>query len=267
MNIPTNATTLTPLTGNASNTTICASCLHRLSRRHATSAAALASQPEQPHHQDPSLPPETQTAPRKAHRLLASTVLSRPPLLTRDQSPFEKAFYLYQKRLNERLALPFTRYFYFKQGSPADEEWKRKQRARLTAARDIGVYSGYGEEAWNDEVLVGDGTAEPDSLVQALIRDAEGRDIVDAEPAESGGQEVSGEGEGVSKEVGQKVAIEKPMPRITEADQKGDLRSLSRKLDRSLYLLVQKEDGRWRFPQDRVYGRENLHQVRPSLCC
>lgn len=209
----------------------------------------------------------TQTAPRKAYRLLASTVLSRPPLITRELSSFEKAFYLYQKRLNERLALPFTRYFYFKKGTPADNEWKRKQKARQTAARDIGIYSGYGDEAWNDEVLVGDSTAEPTSQVQALIRDAEGKDIVDAKPvgdAESGGQEIAGdarEGEGVSKEVGQKVAIDKPMPRITEADQKGDLRSLNRKLDRSLYLLVQKEDGRWRFPQDRVYGRENLHQV------
>jgi large subunit ribosomal protein L46 len=211
----------------------------------------------------------TQTGPRKAHRLLASTVLSRPPLLTRELTPFEKAFYLYQKRLNERLALPFTRYFYFKKDTPADYEWKRKQKVRKTAARDIGVYSGYGDEAWNDEVLVGDRTAEPSSQVEALVRDAEGKDIIDADPVgdvESGGQAIAGNaaaGEGVSKEVGslQKALYERPMPRITEADRQGDLRSLNRKLDRSLYLLVQKSDGRWRFPQDRVYGRENLHQV------
>jgi large subunit ribosomal protein L46 len=261
---------LTFRTANASNNTICASCRHRLShqsRRHAASAAAIAEQPE-PTHQEPPIPPVTQTAPRKAYRLLASTVLSRPPLLTRELSSFEKAFYLYQKRLNERLSLPFTRYFYFKKGTPADIEWKRKQKARKTAARDIGIYSGYGDEAWNDEVLVGDRTAEPTSQVEALIRDAEGKDIMDAKPvgdAETAGQEIAGdarEGESVSQEIGQqKIACERPLPRITEADRQGDLRSLNRKLDRSLYLLVQKEDGRWRFPQDRVYGRENLHQV------
>lgn len=255
---------------NASNTAICASCRNRLShqsRRHAASAAAVAEQSE-PTHQEPPIPPVTQTGPRRAYQLLASTVLSRPPLLTRELTPFEKAFYLYQKRLNERLSLPFSRYFYFKKGTPADIEWKRKQKARKTAARDIGVYSGYGDEAWNDEVLIGDQTAEPTSQIEALVRDAEGKDIVDAKPvgdAESGGQEIAGdarEGEGVSQEVGQqKIAFDRPMPRITEADNQGDLRSLNRKLDRCLYLLVQKEDGQWRFPQDRVYGRENLHQV------
>ena len=269
--ITTDDEILTFITANATNSTICASCRHRLShqpRRHAASAAAVAEQSE-PTHQEPPIPPVTHTGPRKAYRLLASTVLSRPPILTRELTPFEKAFYLYQKRLNERLALPFTRYFYFKKDTPADYEWKRKFRARKTAARDIGVYSGYGDEAWNDEVLVGDRTAELSSQVEALVRDAEGKDIVDAHPvgdAERGGQEIAGNaaaGEGASKEVGsqQKVLYEKPMPRITEADRKGDLRSLNRKLDRSLYLLVQKGDGRWRFPQDRVYGRENLHQV------
>lgn len=201
-----------------------------------------------------------------AYRLLASPVLSRPPLLTRGLTSFEKAFYLYQKRLNERLALPFTRYFYYKKGTPADIEWKRKQRARKAAAKDIGVYSGYGEEAWNDEVLVGDTTAEPSSQVEALIRDAQGKDIIDAKPQgdrETGGESISGdmrEGEGVRKDVGQ-VAVERPVTRITDADRTNDLRSLSRKLDRSLYLLIKNKEGRWRFPEDRVHGRENLHQV------
>ena len=172
------------------------------------------------------------------------------------------------------MALPFTRYFYYKKGTPADVEWKRKQRARKSAARDIGVYSGYGPEAWNDEVLVGDKTAEPSCQVEALIRDAEGKDIGEAKPigdSETDGQQVSGnerEGEGVRKDVGQHVAIERPLSRITEADRANDFKSLSRRLDRSLYLLVKNKNGKWRFPEDRVYGRENLHQVHdvsPSL--
>lgn len=249
---------------------ICTSCRLRLSsqaRRHAATAAAVA-QSSEPLHTEGSVP---QTGPQKAYRVLASTVLSRPPLLTRNLTPFEKAFYLYQKRLNERLALPFTRYFYYKKGTPADVEWKRKQKIRKAAGRDVGVYSGYGPEAWNDEVLVGDTTAEYSSQVDALIRDAEGSDIVEGQPvgdAETGGLEVTGnekEGEGVRKPVGQEVAVEKPLPRTTEADEKNDVRSLDRKLDRSVYLLIKNKDGKWRFPEDRVYGRENLSQVRVML--
>ncbi|RAL60556.1 hypothetical protein DID88_009752 [Monilinia fructigena] len=81
---------------------------------------------------------------------------SRPPLLTESATPFEKAFYLYQKRLNERLVLPFTRYFYHKKDQPADIEWKARVKERNgVAARDIGGYRAYGEEGWNDEVVIG----------------------------------------------------------------------------------------------------------------
>ncbi|KAK1821451.1 hypothetical protein LTR12_004175 [Friedmanniomyces endolithicus] len=157
--------------------TVCFSCLHRLthpSRRPASTAAALAESPPIPSHQQRHTNPPVTTAkaPRKAYQLLASPVLSRPPLLTRDLTSFEKAYYLYQKRLNERLALPFTRYFYYKKGTPGDAEWKRKIKVRKTPARDIGVYAAYGDEGWNDEVLVGDRTAERESVVEALVRDA-----------------------------------------------------------------------------------------------
>ncbi|KAK5128065.1 hypothetical protein LTR85_005182 [Meristemomyces frigidus] len=252
--------------------TICTSCRHRLShqpRRHAATAAAVAeeqaSQPP-PSQTKQHVPPVTAKAPAKAYRLLASPVLSRPPLLTRELTNFEKAYYLYQKRLNERLAQPFSRYFYYKKGTPGDVEWKRKARVRQTAARDVGVYNAYGEEGWNDEVLVGDRTAEPESVVDALIRDAEGKNIVDDQPvgdADKGGEAVTGDatvGEGQRREL-QKIEVERPMPRITEADRANDVRSLNRKLDRSLYLLVKNKAGRWRFPEDRVYGRENLHQA------
>jgi large subunit ribosomal protein L46 len=198
---------------------------------------------------------------------MASPVLSRPPLLTRDLTSFERAYYLYQKRLNERLAMPFSRYFYYNKGTPADPEWKRKLKARKTPSRDIGVYTAYGDEGWNDEVLVGDKTAERENVVEALIRDAEGKNIVD-DPQGEGAQAVAGDGqigEGQRLELS-KIEVERPSPRVTEADQKGDTKSLNRKLDRTLYLLIKNKEGRWRFPEDRVYGRENLHQVcSPSI--
>ncbi|TKA33414.1 hypothetical protein B0A54_14111 [Friedmanniomyces endolithicus] len=255
--------------------TVCFSCLHRLthpSRRPASTAAALAESPPTPSHQQRHTNPPVTTAkaPRKAYQLLASPVLSRPPLLTRDLTSFEKAYYLYQKRLNERLALPFTRYFYYKKGTPGDAEWKRKIKVRKTPARDIGVYAAYGDEGWNDEVLVGDRTAERGSVVEALVRDAEGKAIIDEEVVgdeNKDGLVVAGDsktGEGQRRDL-TKVEVERPVGRVTEADTANDMRSLSRKMDRTLYLLVKNREGRWRFPQDRVYGRENLHQAAERI--
>jgi large subunit ribosomal protein L46 len=219
---------------------------------------------------------------------MCSPLIARPPLLTREPTSFEKAYYLYQKRLNERLVLPFTRYFYYKKGTPADLEWKRKYKVRRVAARDIGFYNAYDPNAWNDEVLVGSQLSEPADFVEKLCRDAEGKPIVDiakdvsqekvaelaADELGSGKRVVEEEkveseaddidvltGESVKK-TEKKIVIPRPLPRETEADRTNDLKSLNRKLDRSLYLLIKRKDGQWRFPEDRLYGRENLHQVR-----
>lgn len=252
-----------------SRDTVCSSCLHQLSRhrRHASSAVAAELQPSTPSH--PSPPPVTRTGPRKAFRVLCSPVLSRPPQITRELTTFEKAFYLYQKRLNERLVLPFTRYFYYKKDTPQDLEWKRKVAARRgVAARDVGAYNAYADDGWNDEVPIGSRLGEPDDIVDKLIRDAEGKTVVMDEGGivgdeESGGEAIAEdaqEGEEIKKPVAD-LTIERPAPRRTEADEKNDQQSLSRAMDRTLYLLVKGKDGEWRFPQDRVYGKENLHQV------
>lgn len=256
---------------NASKETVCSSCLHRLSYQSRRNAATAAAAPEQAQSQNQAnvVPPVTSTGPRKAYRLMSAPVVSRAPMITRDLTDFEKAYYMYQKRLNERLAMPFTRYFYYKKGTPADIEWKRKARTRITPARDIGVYDAYGEEGWNDELLVGDRQSEPEVQVESLIRDVEGRDVISGRKvgdAEADGEAISGdmrEGEGTKKDVAQ--AVERPAPRETEADRTGDVKSLNRKMDRSLYLLVKNASGVWRFPEDRVHGLETMSQVKPSL--
>jgi len=175
-------------------------------------------------------------------------LLSRPPLLTRELTPFEKSYYLYQRRLNERLALPFTRYFYYQKGTPGDVEWKRKIKERTTPARDIGAYSAYGDEGWNDELLVGDRVSEPEEQIERLVKDAE------VEVKERDNQ---GEGEVVKKE-----EVERPMPRITEEDKSGNLRSLNRRLGRTLYLIVTRDNRLWEFPSSVLeMGGESLHTV------
>lgn len=178
----------------------------------------------------------------------AGVVVSRAPLITHDPHPFETAYYLYQRRLNERLVLPFTQYFYFKRGTPAFEHWRARRRERNnTAARDIGDYNPYKEDGWNDEALIGDRVGEPDQVVRRLLED-EGKDV-----AESINAEVAAE----SKLCG--------LRRKTEADEKNDQRSLERALDRTLYLVVKKPSfgraERWEFPNGAIEGEEGVKEV------
>lgn len=228
---------------------ICRSCRDSIYRTYA-SAAAAAVQPED--HVSQHVPPVAQAAPNTSYAVNAGVVLSRPPQITRDLHPFESAFFLYQRRLNERQALPFTRYFYFKKRTAADLEWKRKVKQRLTPARDIGRYQGYGDEAWNDELLVGAQESNRDWQVERLLEDAteDGKDGAADQP-------------GVKKV--EKEAVDRPMPRTTEADEKNDVQSLNRALQRTLYLLVKDKEGQWKFPTDRLKD-ENLHGVRHEKC-
>ena len=176
----------------------------------------------------------------------AGVVLSRPPLITPDPHPLETAYHLYQRRLNERLVLPFTQYFYYKRGSPAFEDWrKRKTERGGVAARDIGTYNAYTKESWNDEVLTGDESGSPRRILEQLV-DEEGRTT-----------EFTPEG-GDSKTSG--------LRRETESDKKNDQRSLERNLSRTLYLLVRrgevsakKED--WVFPTGLLQNKEGLKEA------
>jgi large subunit ribosomal protein L46 len=179
--------------------------------------------------------------------LRAGVVLSRPPQITRDLAPFEKAYFLYQKRLNERLALPFTQYFYYREQSPSLLDFQKKRAERKTPARDIGRYNPYAEDGWNDEVLVGSLYGEPGHQMEMLLKDVE-VPVVNKFMAEEAKRD---EGE-----------TERPMPRVTEADKKGDLTSLNRLLSRTLYLLVQNGKGSWTFPTDALVKKENLSLVR-----
>ncbi|KAF1830571.1 50S ribosomal subunit L30 [Decorospora gaudefroyi] len=230
---------LAPRTGPSS---ICRSCRDTISRTYASAAAAAVRTEDQIAQH---IPPVAQVSPSTSYAVNTGVVLSRPPQITRDLHPFEAAFFLYQRRLNERLALPFTRYFYFKKRTPADVEWKRKMRQRLTPARDIGRYKGYGEEAWNDELLVGADESNFEHQVGKLLEDAEQSGLEGAADT-TGATKVDHE------------PVDKPMPRVTEADRQHDTKSLNRALQRTLYLLVKNKDGQWQFPQDRL-KEENLH--------
>ena len=120
-------------------------------------------------------------------------------------------------------------------------------KERQTPARDIGVYNAYGNEGWNDELLVGDRLSEPEEQMEKLLRDAE----VEAKEGD-----IEGEGEMVKK-----VLVERPRPRFTKADEVGDLKSLNRALQKTLYLVVKSGKGQWGFPSAQLAKHESLHTV------
>lgn len=240
---------------NPSRKHICGPCRRQIiqTRQASTATAEASIQPPPISQISPNEPGASPLAqPRIAVK--AGVVVSRPPLITPDPHPFDTAFYLYQRRLNERLVLPFTQYFHFKRGTPAFEIWRTKRRARAgVAARDIGNYNAYTKESWNDEVLVGDKCAEPRDIVEKLI-DEEGR-----------GTEFIGDG----SDADAKLA---GLKRTTPADQSNDQKSLDRSLSRTLYLLIrnttqakdQDAATSWRFPSGDVEGKEGLKEVRCS---
>ncbi|KAK3313519.1 39S mitochondrial ribosomal protein L46-domain-containing protein [Apodospora peruviana] len=192
--------------------------------------------------------PETQT-PTTRYRIKSGIILTRAPLLTRSLTPFESAFFLYQKRLNERLATPFRREMFFKKDTAQEMDWKIKLKERNgVPAKDIGRYNPRGRMAWNDEVLVGSRTSNPDEVLEKLLKDAEVR--------------VSEDGEEIAEE--DRVPVERPMPRRTEADEKNDVKRLDRALDQTLYLVVKKAVGKsatWEFPSGYVPTEEALHET------
>ncbi|RFU23963.1 hypothetical protein B7463_g12372, partial [Scytalidium lignicola] len=189
----------------------------------------------------------------------ASVVLSRPPLITAPQSSFDSAFFFYQKRLNERLAMPFTRYFYFKKDTPADHDWKIKAADRNgAAARELGGYQAYGKMGWNDEILVGDERSKPGYVVQKLLEEAKVRAVEGKDGAVS---IVGADAVAADEESG----LDRVESRWTEADRTRDVRRLDRKLAETLYLVVQREKGGWGFPTGDLIGRENLHQAAERI--
>ncbi|KAK5791664.1 hypothetical protein VI817_006973 [Penicillium citrinum] len=216
------------------------SCQGTLGRRNYASAATAST--TEAATDAPAFATTTATPPFP-YTIKAGVVLSRPPQITRDLEPFEKAYHFYQKRLNERLALPFTKYFYFKRGTPADEDWKKKVQERRTPARDIGKYNAYASDSWNDELLLGSKEAEPEHQVEMLVQDAEST------------------ANATSQDTSKKEEIPRPHSRVTEADKKGDQKSLNRLLSRTLYLLVQSKEGYWKFPSTPVEMDETLRQA------
>ena len=258
----TNSTVRVSLSsGWSSDSFVCRACRQNLQRRNASAATALAEPTPAP--LDQRCPPVIEsTAPHRTFEIKAGVVLSRPPLITRDLTPFEREYFFYQRRLNERLVLPFTRYFYYPKDTPGEIRWKRKMKERQIAGRDLAGYNPYKEDGWNDELLVGDPASDPQGQLETVLNDAL------ADQQEQGAEEANGDQQAptssAEKRRIEEQVVERPYPRSTEADEKKDFRSLNRALSRTLYLLVKEEQGPWQFPYTGLQAKEDLLRVSPT---
>ncbi|SJX65556.1 related to MRPL17-mitochondrial ribosomal protein, large subunit [Sporisorium reilianum f. sp. reilianum] len=174
-------------------------------------------------------------------KIISSLILSRPPVILREPSSFEKAYHEYNRQLSEALQQPFPKDFYFKKGSAAEKRFEEDQASAPQGFSDIAAAAAAASgSASKGKAAKTKETAEPSASPSSSSSSTEG----DAE--------------------------NRPLPRTTQADASNDVRSLERKLDRTLYLVVKQKSAKgaaaWRFPAKALTNikRENLHDVAPA---
>lgn len=176
----------------------------------------------------PPLPQPAASKKLKKPRLSTAIILNRSPILTRQSTSFEQAYYTYQARVRRALHQPFPYDFYFKQGSLLETRFNLEEKER--EKNDFGP--DFVQDDYQDPAK-----AEADKAAVKLLAQQEG------------------EGHAFA-------------PREHPSDESGDVKSLDRAGERHLYLLLKaNENGKdiWRFPQGGVEETDLLHQVRRTL--
>ncbi|KAJ1978698.1 hypothetical protein H4R33_005916 [Dimargaris cristalligena] len=174
-------------------------------------------------------------------RVVASLIVQRKPVILPELNKFERTYYAYRDELARREAAPFASEFYFKKGSTSEKEWNQRQKH----------YQSLLKKGWS--ALLAD--AEKSVGTAGLAADSTASESASATTTSS-----TADG---SNSAAKDDATYKAAPRITQADKDGDLKSLDRALDQSLYLLVKKprQENAWQFPQGGHEGLEFLHRT------
>lgn len=170
-------------------------------------------------------------APKVPDNVYSSIVLSRIPIVTPEPTEFEKTYYNYQSELEKRLMWTFPAHFYFKKGSLSERKFVAAQRGPVTRQPGVWFPKGIPDIKFNRER----------TLKQEIVI-----------PREKGP-----EGEASSDSVLRPIVGN---PRITEADKTGDVKALTRCLDRTIYLLVNENGQGWKFPSFNILESEGLHE-------
>ena len=150
---------------------------------------------------------KTHSSTSKNPQILISTILNRPPILTRTLDPFEEAYYAYQPRLYRALSQMLPANIYFKPGSLLQRRVATEELAREKEAFGEDWEPLRGLRVEEDDVTSSEGGIGTKSFAQQTAEEAE--------------------------------LDEKPQPRVHHAGVEGDVKSLGRFGERNLYLIVE----------------------------
>lgn len=161
----------------------------------------------------------------------STLLLSRTPVITADLPDFQKLYYKYQKELWKRLMWTFPKWFYFREGTLAEQKYRELNKNPVYNNPNLEFVGGrpdikhQRDRRFKQEVHL---PKTYDTTADASMVDSLSRKIV-------------------------------PNSRTTEADKVKDLASLERKLARTLYLVVSEDGKTWKFPS--FAGEGPLHKV------
>lgn len=178
--------------------------------------------------------PVAPKAPREPPaNIYSSLILSRIPIVTPELTDFEAAYYKYQSGLERKLMWTFPSYFYFKKGTLSERKFAAAQKGPVTRQPGVWYPNGIPDVKFNRE--------------RRLKQDV----VIPRETPAKGADGAVSEDSVLRPIVGN--------PRVTEADKTGDIKALTRRLDRTLYLLVKQKE--WKFPSFSLAAQEPLHEA------
>lgn len=159
---------------------------------------------------------------------IASTLLlTRAPQITADVPAFELRYFSYQKELFKRLMWTFPKWFYFREGTLAEQRYRQLNKDPIDNNPDIVFPKGAPEIRQNRDRRFKQELRLPKTYKEA--------DQLDGTESPTSKDDLS-----------RKII---PNSRITEADKSNNQSSLERALARTLYLVIQdSKSDKWTFP-------------------
>lgn len=173
-------------------------------------------------------------------KISSTLILSRPPLITSDLPEFDRKFYHYQQELLKRLMWTFPKWFYFKEGTLAEQRYRQLNKDPVDNNPDIEFPRGRPEIRHNRDRRFKQEIRLPKTYKEADQLDG-------SEPATS------------NDDLARKIV---PNSRTTNADEINDQTSLERNLSRTLYLVINENNGQWKFPNFKLDSQlKSLHSL------
>lgn len=175
----------------------------------------------------------------------STLLLSRNPVVTADVPKFESQYRQYQKELWKRLMWTFPKWFYFREGTLAEQRYRELNKNPVSDNSQIEFPRGRPQIRHNRDRRFKQELRLPKTYKEVDQLDG----LEEKEKVSSGGL--------TEDDLARKII---PRSRITKADTENDLTSLERKLSRTLYLVVGEEG--FSFPNFTV-GTEKvaLHEL------